>query len=313
MDSSKLIFISHATEDKRLADAICQYIEARGLRCWLAHRDIPIGANFGKAVGEVIPRCSSMIVVLSTAAGTSDYVGNEVASARELNIPILPFRIEEVEYPHHLPLFLQTTQTLDASKGRPQDYFPALYAACAGEALFAARRPKQSPPLKKSHPQKSRLLWPLMIAGGAILTLAGTVSFVLSTRQIPEILINNKPLPGAPPDTQSTRKPTPPIHHPAISKIDPVVDSLDGAIYSEPSSTDELSFNVIKGNTLHFSWKVSIYTLSGKMKLEGNRLEVTAGDAEGYLTLVDNGAGIKGSLTIKSTGVPHKVNLTRQP
>ena len=37
------VFISYATEDKRIADAPCAAIEARGFRCWMAPRALPPG------------------------------------------------------------------------------------------------------------------------------------------------------------------------------------------------------------------------------------------------------------------------------
>ena len=38
------IFISHSSKDKTIADAACACLEARGLRCWIAPRDIIAGA-----------------------------------------------------------------------------------------------------------------------------------------------------------------------------------------------------------------------------------------------------------------------------
>jgi hypothetical protein len=34
------VFISHARKDKKIADAICEKLEAAELRCWIAPRDI---------------------------------------------------------------------------------------------------------------------------------------------------------------------------------------------------------------------------------------------------------------------------------
>ncbi|WP_423948599.1 toll/interleukin-1 receptor domain-containing protein, partial [Candidatus Binatus sp.] len=34
------VFISHSARDKPYADAICAKLESRGIRCWIAPRDV---------------------------------------------------------------------------------------------------------------------------------------------------------------------------------------------------------------------------------------------------------------------------------
>ena len=36
----RMVFISHSTADKTIADAICHRLEEAGVRCWIAPRDI---------------------------------------------------------------------------------------------------------------------------------------------------------------------------------------------------------------------------------------------------------------------------------
>ena len=43
------VFISHSSKDKHVADAICAVLERRGLRCWIAPRDVTPGASWGAA------------------------------------------------------------------------------------------------------------------------------------------------------------------------------------------------------------------------------------------------------------------------
>ena len=46
------IFISHASEDAAVADKIVAYLEARGVPCWIASRDIPPRAIYADAIVE---------------------------------------------------------------------------------------------------------------------------------------------------------------------------------------------------------------------------------------------------------------------
>jgi len=48
------VFISYATPDKALADALCQHLEEHGLRCWIAPRDVLPGSVWGAAIGLAI-------------------------------------------------------------------------------------------------------------------------------------------------------------------------------------------------------------------------------------------------------------------
>ena len=41
------VFLSHSTQNKTVADAVCATLERRGIRCWVAPRDIPGGENWG--------------------------------------------------------------------------------------------------------------------------------------------------------------------------------------------------------------------------------------------------------------------------
>jgi len=40
------VFVSYAIEDKLIADAIVAKLEAAMIRCWIAPRDIPPGADW---------------------------------------------------------------------------------------------------------------------------------------------------------------------------------------------------------------------------------------------------------------------------
>ena len=39
------IFISYSSKQKSIADGVCHYLEENGFKCWMAPRDIPVGAN----------------------------------------------------------------------------------------------------------------------------------------------------------------------------------------------------------------------------------------------------------------------------
>ena len=44
------VFISYASQDKAVADAMCATLEARQIRCWMAPRDILPGIPYAEAL-----------------------------------------------------------------------------------------------------------------------------------------------------------------------------------------------------------------------------------------------------------------------
>src|SRR5580700_5847049 len=90
------VFISYAHQDKAAADAACAKIEAEGIRCWIAPRDVPPGAEWAAAIVEAIDQCRAMVLIFSSNANQSRQIHREVQRAFEREVPVVPLRIENV-------------------------------------------------------------------------------------------------------------------------------------------------------------------------------------------------------------------------
>src|SRR5262249_48043463 len=88
--------LSYSSKDKSTADAACASLEARGIRCWVAPRDILPGKEWGAAIIDGIEQSRSMVLVFSANANNSQQVMREVERAVHRGMPIIPFRIEDV-------------------------------------------------------------------------------------------------------------------------------------------------------------------------------------------------------------------------
>jgi hypothetical protein len=108
-------FISHSTKNADSATAICRGLEEAGLRCWIAPRDIPPGAAYDESIVEALGACRTMVLVLSAQSNTSDEVKKEVRNAVNDRIPVLPFRIEPVDFSPALRYHLSAAQWIDGS------------------------------------------------------------------------------------------------------------------------------------------------------------------------------------------------------
>ena len=57
------VFISYSSQNKNVADAICHVLEEHRIKCWIAPRDIPGGADYGDLIDDAIKNCRLFIIV----------------------------------------------------------------------------------------------------------------------------------------------------------------------------------------------------------------------------------------------------------
>lgn len=76
-------FISYSTKDQEFADRLYADLQAKGVRCWFAPHDIQGGKKIYEQIDEAIRRYDKLLLILSEHSMTSDWVGTEIANARE--------------------------------------------------------------------------------------------------------------------------------------------------------------------------------------------------------------------------------------
>ena len=59
------VFISYSSKDKVVGDAVCAILEQRGIRCWIAPRDILPGSEWGEAIINGLTSCQVFVLVFS--------------------------------------------------------------------------------------------------------------------------------------------------------------------------------------------------------------------------------------------------------
>ena len=113
-DSSHDVFISYSSSDKAVAEAACHVIEERGIRCWIAPRDIPPGCNYGDAIDSAIGACSVFVLIFSQKSSISTWVQSEINVAFSEQKHIIPFRIDDTPLQGANRLLLNKTHWIDA-------------------------------------------------------------------------------------------------------------------------------------------------------------------------------------------------------
>jgi hypothetical protein len=107
-------FISYASADKTAADAACAVLEAAGIRCWVAPRDISPGQEYAAAIIDAIDRCRVMVLIFSSSANDSPQVRREIERAASKGVAIMPVRIEKIAPTKSMEYFLGDIHWLDA-------------------------------------------------------------------------------------------------------------------------------------------------------------------------------------------------------
>lgn len=121
------IFISYSSKDQKLIDALCHFLEARNLRCFVAYRDVPKGKDWASYIVKAIRKCKVFVYVHSQSSNTSEETTRELNLAFGANCVVIPFRIENVDYIEDKEYRLTNVNWLDAFPDKPEKYFGKLF------------------------------------------------------------------------------------------------------------------------------------------------------------------------------------------
>src|SRR6187455_3105054 len=88
------VFVSYASNDAAVANALVEGLERHGLRCWIAPRDVSPGSLYADAIVRAINESTVLIVVLSEHAIASAHVGRELERAAAKRRTIMTLRID---------------------------------------------------------------------------------------------------------------------------------------------------------------------------------------------------------------------------
>lgn len=120
------VFISYSAKDQAVAFRTCEALESRGIKCWIAPRNIKPGKEWGEAILDAITETRVMILIFSSNANASSQVRREVERAASSNSTIIPFRIENIAPVKSLEFFLSSIHWLDAFPTPSEEHFKNL-------------------------------------------------------------------------------------------------------------------------------------------------------------------------------------------
>jgi TIR domain len=74
-------FISYSSKDQEFADRIHADLQNKGVRCWFAPHDMPIGGRILDEIDHAIRLRDKLLLILSEHSIKSDWVEDEVSKA----------------------------------------------------------------------------------------------------------------------------------------------------------------------------------------------------------------------------------------
>jgi hypothetical protein len=125
------VFISYASADKAIADAVCAELESHHIRCWIAPRDVLPGQRYAEAIMGALHGAGVFVLVFSLAANNSVQVEREVDRAVSARIPMLPIRVQDVMPSDSMEYYLAGQHWLDALTPPLEEHLERLAEAIA--------------------------------------------------------------------------------------------------------------------------------------------------------------------------------------
>ncbi|HEV8018868.1 MAG TPA: TIR domain-containing protein, partial [Steroidobacteraceae bacterium] len=193
-------FMSYASGDRATAEALAVFLEQRGIRCWMAPRDVPAGALYADAIVRAINEARAFVLLLSRSSIGSSHVGKELERASSKRKQIIAARLDDAPLTPAFEYFLSESQWADvAAEGREAAFArlaealradttarpsaaPAAAAAPAAPATTAAPAAPPAAPARRGRP------WALALAALALaVTLAVALAWLLRGGRSPAL------------------------------------------------------------------------------------------------------------------------------
>jgi hypothetical protein len=208
------VFVSYSNKDKPVADAVVANLESKGIRCWIAPRDVTPGTSWGEAILDAIESSQVMVVILSQNSNKSNQVVREVERAVANEVIIIPFRIENIDPSGAMAYFLSTEHWLDAITPPLEEHIEKLgntiqlFLAEGDRSLVEDRLSKPLTPTKPTPRWWPQPLVPLL----AVIILVAVLSLIFGPQwggSLPFLTKASPTVTIAPTETLPSATPTP--------------------------------------------------------------------------------------------------------
>ena len=183
--ASSDVFISYASQDKAVANAVCKHLESAGLACWIAPRDVTPGEFYAESIVHAIDSAKVAVLILSQHTTDSQHVFREIERATSKRRHVITLRTDTAPLPTGLEYFLNTSQWLDASAMGVHRALPKLLDAVRSAIA-------QSPATVRDDPGRSTTTRMSQRQRAILFALAALVVVALGYVMVDKLWLSNR-------------------------------------------------------------------------------------------------------------------------
>jgi TolB-like protein/Flp pilus assembly protein TadD len=254
--ASSAVFISYASQDKAVADAVCGALESAGVACWIAPRNVTPGEFYAESIVHAIDSAKVIVLVLSQNGAASQHVLREVERASSKRHPVVSLRIDAAPLPAGLEYFLNTSQWLDASATGVERALSRLVDAVTSALAQPSALARSAPvPLVK---KRTSLRRSGMLVASALIVAAGLAYFAVD-----KFWLSKRAPPGAAESTTSPAAATVPEKSIAVLPFVDMSEKHDQEYFSD-GLTEELIDHLAHAPDLKVIARTSCFYFKGK-------------------------------------------------
>jgi TolB-like protein/Flp pilus assembly protein TadD len=168
------VFVSYASKDAAIADAVVSALENQGLKCWIAPRNVMPGSLYADGIVRAINGTKVLVLVLSESAIVSPHVGKEIERASSKQHPIIALKTDAAPLTPALEYFLSESQWVEVAAQGTEAALAKLVEAVrrhlASSAASATAAPKHRAPWVGAQPKRP-VPWMAAVAGAVAVAL----------------------------------------------------------------------------------------------------------------------------------------------
>src|SRR5271163_3226797 len=174
--TSRLVFISYASADAAIAQKVCAALEAAGILCWIAPRDVVPGTLYADGIVGALDESKILVLILSKDAVASAHVGRELERATSKRHPIIALRLDTAPLNRAFEYFLNQSQWIEPGTRGVDTAIARLVEAVGRHLAPGAATTEHTPqaPAAAGKAPTARRIW---VVAGACVVLALVAAF----------------------------------------------------------------------------------------------------------------------------------------
>lgn len=159
-----------------MAQELCALLESRGVRCWIAPRNIDPGAEYADEIVRGIRSCDALILVATPAAIASNNVLNELEQAHKADKTIFTVMVGKPQITPRFDYYIARLHWIESANGAMGDVATRLADVMTGHKAWPDVA--TPPSLGRRLSYDRRAFWGSLVA--CLLTLALAAGIVWS-------------------------------------------------------------------------------------------------------------------------------------